>query len=252
MTDVLEKAGTDSYRTSHASPGYGEHYSKTYEHGYYAHQWELIERPLLRTVFARVKDSDKVRYLDFACGTGRILGVGEEFFADTTGVDVSDEMLRVAAQNCTKSKLIRQDITRLPLKAEYDIITAFRFFLNAEPELTDEVLGALYGLLPEKDGSMFINIHVNRSSPLGLIYELRNTLLGENRANTMSYSNFATTLEHNGFLIENVYWYSFLPRLGWRFERVTKHMMVPLERAFQLLPFCNRFAQCYLVECRKI
>ena len=251
MTEVLEKAVPDSYRTSHASPGYGAHYSKTYEHGYYAHQWKLIERPLLRSVFAEMQNRDKVRYLDFACGTGRILGVGEEFFDDTTGIDVSDEMLHVAAANCTKSKLIRQDITRVPLKSSYDVITAFRFFLNAEPLLAEEVLGALYALLPETGGTMLINIHVNRNSPLGLIYECRNLLVGRNLANTKRYSEFKGTLERNGFAIEKVFWYGFLPRLGWRFGRVSQHMMIPTERVFGSLRLCDGFAQSFLVQCRK-
>lgn len=252
MTEVLEKAAPDSYRTSHASPGHGAYYSKTYEHGYYAHQWQLIERPLLRSVFAKIKNREKVRYLDFACGTGRILGVGEEFFDDTTGIDISDEMLYVAGLNCTKSKLIRQDITRAPLRGTYDVITAFRFFLNAEPLLADEVLGALYDLLPETGGTMFINIHVNRNSPLGLIYELRNLLVGRNLANTKSYGVFRGTLEQNGFAVEKVHWYSFLPRLGWRFERASQHMMIPTERVFGSLRFCDGLAQSFLIHCRKV
>lgn len=251
MTKIGEETVSDSYRTSHASPGYGEHYSKTYEHGYYANQWQLIEKPLLKTVFGALKDRGRIRYLDFACGTGRILAVGEEFFGDTTGVDISDEMLRVAAQNCTKSKLIRQDITRSPLKTEYDVITAFRFFLNAEPVLADEVLNALHKLLPKKNGTLFINIHVNKNSPLGAIYELRNITTGRKLANTKKYIEFEGVLEQNGFLVERVFWYSFLPRIGWKFSRTSKYLMIPFENFFKLFPFCNGFAQCYLVQCRK-
>ena len=250
MTKILENTESDSYRTSHTSPGHGEHYSRTYEHGYYAYQWQLIERPLLRSLFSELKDRDKIRYLDFACGTGRILSVAEEFFGDTTGVDISDEMLRVAAQSCTKSKLVRQDITRSPLKVEYDVISAFRFFLNAEPALSDEVLSALHKILCKKNGILVINIHVNKSSPLGVIYELRNLISGKKLANTKKYSEFEEVLERNGFFVEKVHWYSFLPRIGWKFARASKYLMVPFEKFFKLFPFCSTFSQCYLIKCR--
>lgn len=247
---ISENTEFDSYRTSHTSPGHGEHYATTYEHGYYASQWRLIERPLLRSLFAELKHSDKIRYLDFACGTGRILGVAEEFFGDTTGVDISPEMLRVASRNCKSSELIRQDITRRPLEKEYDVITAFRFFLNAEPALADEVLRALHGLLAET-GKLFANIHVNKKSPLGAVYELRNMVSGRTIANTKSYASFKELLERNNFHIEEVIWYSVFPRFGWKFATVTNYLMGPSERLLSLLPFCSGFAQCYLVKCRR-
>jgi SAM-dependent methyltransferase len=251
MMKAQLESDSDSYRTSHSSPGYGEHYSKTYEHGYYAHQWRLIEKPLLRDVFATLKERDKIRYLDFACGTGRILGVGEEFFNDTTGVDVSTEMLRVAAQNCPKSKLIQQDITRNPIKAEYDVITAFRFFLNAEADLADEVLNEFYKLLSEENGKLIINIHVNKKSPLGIMYEFRNLITGKKLANTMRYDVFKDVLERNGFVVEKVIWYGFFPRFGNMFGEVSRYLIGPVESLFKLFPFCAGFAQCYLIQCRK-
>lgn len=251
MMKTLQEPISNSYRTSHSSPGYGEHYSKTYEHGYYAHQWRLIEKPLLKAVFATLKNRDRIRHLDFACGTGRILGVGEEFFNDTTGVDVSNEMLRVAARNCPKSKLIRQDITRSPLKEEYDVITAFRFFLNAEPVLADEVLNELHKLLPRKNGKLLINIHVNGKSPLGVMYKFRNMMTRKNLANTMNYDVLKDVLERNGFVVEKVIWYSFLPRFGNVFGEISRHLIGPVESFFKLFPFCADFAQCYLIQCRK-
>lgn len=252
MTKSEDNPVLDSYRTSHASEGYGQHYSKTYEQGYYAHQWQLIEKPLFMKVLEQLKNRDSSKYLDFACGTGRILSVGEAFFEDSTGVDISADMLGRAKLNCTKSILIHQDITSVPLEDKYDVITAFRFFLNAEPALADDVLSAFHRMLPDDGGTVILNIHVNTNCPLGWFYELRNKIKGKTIANTKSLQQFEKVLENNGFAIERVYWYSFLPRTGWHFNFITKHLIVPVEKLFKLLPFLNGFSQCYLIQCKKL
>lgn len=242
---------SESYRKSHSSLGYGDHYSKTYEHGYYAQQWQQIEKPLLEQIFDALEKKDDIRYLDFACGTGRILTVAEKFFNNTTGVDISPEMLRVAKEVCKDSRLVQQDITKFPLQGEFDIITAFRFFLNAESALAHDVLSVFNKLLPERNGILILNIHVNRSSPLGMFYELRNKIKGTKTANTKSYREFRKILEDNNFEIEKVYWYSFLPRTGWYFDWIPKYMMLPIEKILQKVPFVSSAAQCFLVQCRK-
>lgn len=248
----MDKGNTSvSYRTSHAKSGYGKHYAMTYKDGYYAYQWQQIEKPLLDDLFTAISEGGNKKYLDFACGTGRILGVGEQYFQNSTGVDISAEMLAVAEKNCQTSKLIQQDITKQPLKYKYDIVTAFRFFLNAEDELTDDVLRTLHSFLLVDDGILLLNIHVNANSPLGLFYKTRNAIQGKNSANTKTYRDMEVILLKNGFIIEKVYWYSFLPRTGWYFNWVSKYLMVPVETVFKKVPFLRFFAQCFLIQCRK-
>ena len=67
------------------------------------------------------------RYLDFACGTGRLLSFLENNFAASTGVDISKDMLNIAEKYRKKSELICGDITREHLLdgRKYDIFTAF-------------------------------------------------------------------------------------------------------------------------------
>ena len=80
-------------------------------------------------------------HLDFACGTGRIL----EYFAgrvdSSTGVDVSDSMMEVAGRWPPKAELIEADLTQNDVLGDrrFNLITAFRFFPNAEPELRQAV-----------------------------------------------------------------------------------------------------------------
>lgn len=242
---------TKAYRESHASEGYGEVYSKTYEKGYYAYQWRYLEKPLLEKVFSKIKDSGAKRYLDFACGTGRILSVGEKYFDETTGVDISGAMLKIAQKNCKKSLLIERDITKEPLVGTFDVITSFRFFLNAEKSLADIILDRLKENL-SNDGVLVVNIHVNKSSPLGYAYRFRNALKGNKIANTMGYSEFKIDLENHGFSVEEVVWYSHLPRTGWYLEWVPKYLMIPVEKVFNKLFFLpKKMSQSFLLVCKK-
>lgn len=248
---MSQDIGHADYRDSHASTDYGELYRKTYETGYYHYQWERIEKPLLEGVMTDLYASGKRRCLDFACGTGRITGVLEGIFPSVTGVDVSATMLEQARESCSKAEFIQRDITREPLNESFDVATAFRFFLNAQPALRSSALDAIASVL-DAEGRLVMNIHVNRTSILGFIYRLRNRLKGRVVANTCGYEEIERCLQDAGFEIESVYWYSYLPRTGWRMSGVARVMMMPVEkfcRWFPLIP--ERLAQSFLIVARK-
>ncbi len=82
-------------------------------------------------------------------------------------------MLRIAKNVCKQSKIISIDITKENLKDKFDVVTAFRFFLNAEDRLRVEALSAIYNIL-EDDGYLITNIHVNTKSIMGLMYRIIN------------------------------------------------------------------------------
>src|SRR5207249_2994067 len=94
-----------------------------------------IERDFLAGLIRRQKSRwGNCSYLDFACGTGRVISFVEALVSSSLGIDTSEEMLRVAAKKVQRSELLCIDITeRVDLEGTYDLITAFRFFLNAEP-----------------------------------------------------------------------------------------------------------------------
>lgn len=205
----MTKEKNKTYRDSHSSEGYGQRYRRTYEKGYYHYQWIYLERPLIERLFKELVADGAKSYLDFACGTGRILSVAESFFNETTGVDVSESMLAEARSLCKRSMILNMDLTSDHLPDTFDVITAFRFFLNAEDELRSGALKAISGLLSER-GVFLANIHVNRRSILGYVYRVRNRILKKTTANIEGYEEFENLLQSNGFKIENVYWYSFL------------------------------------------
>ena len=102
----------------------------------------LVEQRLLAGVLRSAGSSAPGPAADFACGTGRVLEFLGLYFPAPVGIDVSPDMLALARARCPRAKLILGDVTTMPSLAPgpFDLITAFRFFLNAEPPLRSEVL----------------------------------------------------------------------------------------------------------------
>jgi SAM-dependent methyltransferase len=243
----VSTAALADYRGSHATPGYAGIYGRTYEQGYYRAQWDRIERPLLERVLRREHEAGARRLIDFACGTGRITSVASEIFPDVTGVDVAAEMLEVARVQCPTARFECIDLTRQPFSAGADVVTAFRFFLNAEPGLRREALAAIRRILAPTRGALIANVHVNAASPLGLAYRLRNAARGRLTANALSPDQMTGLLADTGFAVESVEFYSVLPRIGWWFPRWLDRAMTPVERWGRKHPVVARRAQSFLV-----
>jgi SAM-dependent methyltransferase len=124
-----------------------------------------IQRQRLKKILAQAAASTAppLRSLDFACGTGRILEVLEEYSAPI-GIDVSAEMLLRAKSRVVSSELRCGELTRVATENDWDVITAFRFFLNTEPEVRSEVMSALAQRLKPETGRLIFNVHGNRNS----------------------------------------------------------------------------------------
>jgi 2-polyprenyl-3-methyl-5-hydroxy-6-metoxy-1,4-benzoquinol methylase len=168
-----------------------------------------------------------------------------------SGVDVSDDMLSIAKHQLPTATFLRQDVTEQILSDKFDVISSFRFFLNAENSLRTATLSSLHKMLND-DGILIINVHVNKHSPLGCAYRLRNKLYGNVVANTLGFTEFSKFLTSAGFSIQETLWYGYLPRTGWMFGSFASVLLEPLER------FCNgtglfpkTWAQNFIVVCTK-
>lgn len=152
------------YRRSHLGKGDSYH-EKFTDQVYRAIIWDLEQRILSDVMQRHFSAPGHVRLLDFACGTGRILGLLENRVATSTGVDVAPSMMEVAARNLGRSRLLCSDITReSTLDGErFDLITAFRFFPNAEIELRHEAMAKLIELLAP-GGRLIFNNHLRSGS----------------------------------------------------------------------------------------
>lgn len=161
------------YRESHLEPGKGESYHEAFLAKPYRRMvWEFE----MRVLDCILRDScwnSEIRYLDFACGTGRILSYLADRTAYSVGVDLSPSMLAVARRNNVGAEIIEADLTKNDVLGErkFDLITAFRFFPNAQPDLRREVMQILSRHLAE-GGHVVFNNHKNTESSLNRIARL--------------------------------------------------------------------------------
>lgn len=107
--------------------------------------------------------SRDARYLDFACGTGRVLAHVAPYFASATGIEIAPSMAELARRRVPDAKILVRDITSSDVEVEgtYDVVTAFRFMLNAEPELRVAALRALRRRLAGPEAILIFNNHGN-------------------------------------------------------------------------------------------
>ena len=152
-----------SYRDSHCGKG-AEYHESFSQLPHRKVLWNLEKAVLTRIIreFARGR---KFRYLDFACGTGRIIGHVSKYSCVATGVDISESMLEVTRNHLPGVELIHADLTRDDRLGarQFDLITSFRFFPNAEPALRLEVMDVLSRHLAPA-GRLIFNNHKNDKS----------------------------------------------------------------------------------------
>ncbi|MFH1921976.1 MAG: class I SAM-dependent methyltransferase [Planctomycetota bacterium] len=123
--------------------------------------WHIEQAQLTQLLQQFRQSHPRIDYLDFAAGTGRIISFMEEKVDAATGIEISQSMLDVARTKVKKVRLICADITvpGTPVEGKYDLITAFRFMLNAEPSLRVAALKALAARLKGKNSCLVFNNH---------------------------------------------------------------------------------------------
>jgi ubiquinone/menaquinone biosynthesis C-methylase UbiE len=90
---------TMDYRLSHISPNKGVTYDVSFEALPYRKMVWMWEKKILTNQITKIRlKHGNLRYLDFACGTGRILAHLEASMVESYGVDVSQPMLDIAEQ----------------------------------------------------------------------------------------------------------------------------------------------------------
>jgi SAM-dependent methyltransferase len=238
----------DDYRSSHATTGAVTDYIRTYEAGYYGALWRRIERPLVEATLRELGGPQR-RCLDFACGTGRITAVAADHFAEVVGVDVSALMF-ASAHGADNVRLHQIDITRQSLGETFDVVTAFRFFLNAEQQLRQEALEAIRKHL-KKDGRLVCNIQMNATSPCGVASRIANQIPFTRKRNTMSSAELSALLKSTGFTVERVTAYGYPPRPGRLLPSLCEASIEAAERVARAMGIPSRFAQQLLLVARR-
>jgi ubiquinone/menaquinone biosynthesis C-methylase UbiE len=130
-----------------------------------AYLWHLV-RPWLRETVARtVMTRSGSRLLDFACGTGRVMAEVVDLVSEAHGVDISPEMVARARERVPNAGVYQGDLVNQdPTARDYDIVTMFRFVLNASPDTRAAVLVAAREKLARRFGFLIVNNHGNAHS----------------------------------------------------------------------------------------
>ena len=194
-----------SYRDTHATQEAADNYLKnvygprTFDTWLWRH-----EKRALREIIEGCCSSRK-NYLDFACGTGRIIETVAPLFENSTGVDVSAEMLKHARSKMSVPQLLELDLTTDDQSAPgpFDLITAFRFLVNAESDLRRAALKALRQRIAT-DGLLVVNNHSNPVSTK-VVTSTIGRISGRGSGGTSLSMRVATDeLERAGFVVVDV------------------------------------------------
>jgi SAM-dependent methyltransferase len=184
----------------------------------------LVEQRLLAAVLpSRVPPGPKM-VADFACGTGRVLELLSRYYDSPVGIDISPDMLDLARHRRPGATFVLGDVTTTPTLAPgpFDLITAFRFFLNAEPELRSAALEWMRGAL-QPGGLLVANFHLNPVSLRGAYLRLR--MKPATRPPMMTLEEARQLFVAHGFIVHQTLGYGFLP-----FRREGKKLLAPAAR----------------------
>jgi SAM-dependent methyltransferase len=209
---------SSKYAGLHFVEGVAERYDNEY---YAASTYDSIvwgwQRPVLRRMLRSLRERNgRLKYLDFACGTGRIISEVEDLATESVGLDIAPLMLARAALR-TRSPLRCGDILAQPsiVDRDYDAITAFRIVLGAEPEIRVALLQDLAQRLRDDGSRLIFNVHFSHRSVLALTSRYRQ-LRGWPRMLTLSPAETGRLIAASGLEIESVYGFGVLPRRLYR------------------------------------
>ena len=187
------------YRVSHIEKG--DYYDAALEGSAfdkYMADWEKIYIPkIIHNLFPTGLN----RYLDFACGTGRITEQIAPLANHSTAVDISPTMMAVARKKCPATRFHLGDITKEdPDLGQFDLVSSFRFFGNAQDELRDVALHAITKRLAP-NGRLLINSHRNPRA----LYALLDRLTGGTSGNMdLHLGKLRILLDRHGLEIESL------------------------------------------------
>jgi SAM-dependent methyltransferase len=218
-------AESRSYRQSHLGAGKARSYDEDLWDPRAAKglDW-LVEQQLLADVLRVAVPPGARSAADFACGTGRILEFLGRYFRSPVGIDISPDMLALARARCPRAVLILGDVTidHDLSPGPFDLITAFRFFLNAEPSLRSQVL-AWMGKSLRPGGVVVANFHLNPASLRGMYLRFRT--IRDIRPSMMSVNDACRLFEAHAFTVRQILGYSFLP-----YRRDGRALLAPAAR----------------------
>jgi SAM-dependent methyltransferase len=242
---------TDSYlKKKEKGKGYDTKIGSTFE----LFLWDL-EKIFLKEIIEEFfpGKKDEIKYLDFACGTGRIIayfknGLG---IKNSVGLDTSRPMLDEAKKK-TEAQFICGNINEdksLLVPRYFDVITAFRLFLNLEKENREPVLNELKQYLKD-DGLLIINNHINRYSLIGFQFWIRRLLGNTSIIHNATEKEFKEMLNRSGFDVIKVCKFAFFPGRK-KIIILPKKYLKRVELFISKIPVIRNLCLSQIYVCRK-
>lgn len=217
---------------------------------YDTYMWE-IEKEILTKEVALIQKKD-IHYLDFACGTGRILSFVEQFVSDSTGVDVSENMINLARNKIKKSTIILADLTKKDVLKynTYDLITAFRFFLNAQEDLRKDIMRVLSSKLTD-DGTFIFNIHGNIYSSYFFLFIWRRFFKKHKLSGLISYYDMKKSVLENQLKIVRIYGVGIIPYPFYKFFKYLSATLFNIDRFFYRIGIFKYLSTNIIFVCKR-
>ena len=191
---------SNDYRESHLASGAS--YDATIARGGFDAYMAFWEHRHLSAVVRKLFPRRADRYMDFACGTGRVTATVAPLCKETVAVDVSASMMAMARERVPEACFHLCDLTREHADlGAFDLITAFRFFGNAQDELREGALRAITARL-SPGGWLVTNNHRN---PAALSSRLDKLTGGDAAGMDLTQHKFVRLLERHGLRVHAQY-----------------------------------------------
>lgn len=231
-----------SYRDSHV--GKGRDYHDLFASNRHRRMMWAWEQSIISQVIDGLAQP-ALRHLDFACGTGRVLKFVSSRATHSTGVDVSETMLEIARSASPAAEILNADLTQADRldRREFDFITAFRFFPNAEVELRREAMTILSQHL-SAEGVLMFNNHLK----MGSAAHIAERLIGRDRKRRMTHAEVVDLVTGAGLKIFRVWTHGCLPMTE-RFTPLPSALLGPIEDFCSRLPILRPLAQNWVYAC---
>lgn len=244
----------------------GAHYNSVIANQFEKTIW-ILEQEVLQDIISYYFPTTRTKkLLDYACGTGRVIQFLADSFAwhQAVGADISLTMLEEAKRHTPSTTSIKYVVMNAGdeiknMEQRFDVLTAFRLFLNLEPENRLKILNGLKKYLTD-DGILIFNNHMNRYSLKGLSAYLLHTLFHrplksealrneKSVINTLSERECRELIEKAGLRVEKVHYIAVLPgHKEWLPFPQTLYLNI--ERILMKIPLFHNFAKDQIYVCR--
>ena len=119
------------------------------------------DNPFIRR-FARYFHKN-AKILDAGCGSGKISALLNSYGLYVVGIDISENMLKLAKKNVRKSRFYKMDIRKLTFRKNYfDGIISLYTIIHVPRKYHLSILSKFYKIL-KPEGAMLISVGINDS-----------------------------------------------------------------------------------------